>query len=369
MILHLVNDEKVIDNTVTSFETALPGQNIFLCFLKGHPKHVSKGGNIFFIENGKVPDSVSLLNVKAIIIHYLSYDKITFIEKDNAFANIPIYWIMWGGDFYNRLLYSRGFPLYYKFHWPGLKYLVKHIFNRLGIFSRTDRFINRFIKERISYCLTTKEEFALCMKYMGSIFKNIKCIDNFFYYPIDMILGSNADKAAKGRIVLVGNSCSFTNNHLYVLKYIKHLDLTNKEIVMPLNYGGHEKYKQRIVKRGYRYFGSNFHPLLSFMPLDQYNRIMLKSEVCIYGSWRQEANGNIIIALYLGAKVFMSRKSPLFLYYTNMGLLLFPLESITQEKVDTPLSEKEKLHNRLILITRFNKDAQLNAIRKIWDVN
>ena len=369
MILHLVDDEKVINNTVTSFETALPGKNIFLCFLKGQPKHVAIDGHIFFIENGKVPDSVSLFGVKAIIIHYLTYDKITFIEKNNVFANIPIYWIMWGGDFYNNLLYSRGFPLYYKFHWPGLRNLVKHIFNRVGIFSRTDRFINRFIKERISYCLTTKEEFALCLKYMGSIFRNKKCIDSFYYYPIDTILGSNIDKAARGRVVLMGNSCSFTNNHLYAFKYIKHLNLNDKEIVMPLSYGGNEKYKRSILKRGYRYFGSNLHPLLSFMPLDEYNRIMLKSEVCVYGSWRQEANGNIIIALYLGAKVFMSRRSPLFLYYTNLGLLVFPLEDITQERFDTPLSEKEQLHNRLVLIAHFSKDKQLDVIRKIWSDN
>ena len=368
MLLHLVDDEKIINRTIDSFEEALPGRNIFLCFADLPTKYVRPRYNLYFIGDSTISENICKWEINAIIIHYLSYKKIVFLQK-NFYPKVPIYWMMWGRDFYNNLLYSRGFPLYYKFHWPGLKYLVKHIFNRLGIFSRTDRFINQFIKERISYCLTTKEEFALCMKYMGSIFKNIKCIDSFFYYPIDMILASNADKAANGRIVLVGNSCSFTNNHLYALKYIKHLNLTNKEIVMPLNYGGHEKYKQSIVKRGYRYFGNKFHPLLSFMPLDQYNRIMLKSEICIYGSWRQEANGNIIIALYLGAKVFMSRKSPLFLYYTNMGLLLFPLESITQEKFDTPLSEKEKLHNRLILTARFNKDAQLNAIRKIWNVN
>lgn len=367
MILHLVDDEKVINNTVTSFETALPGHNIFLCFLKGRPQHVAVGKHIFLIENGKVPDSVSLYGVKAIIIHYLTYDKITFIEENNAFANIPVYWIMWGGDFYNNLLYSRGFPLYYKFHWPGLKSLIKHVFNRIGIFSRTDRLVNRFIRERVSFCLTTKEEFAICLKYMGDVFKDIKCIDSFYYYPIDTILGSNIDKAASGRSVLVGNSCSFTNNHLYALKYIKHLNLADKEIVMPLSYGGNEKYKRIILKRGYRYFGRNFHPLLSFMPLDEYNRIMLKSEVCIYGSWRQEANGNIIIALYLGAKVFMSRKSPLFLYYTTLGLILFPLEDITQEELDTPLPNRAKLHNKQILIKSFNINKQLDTIREIWE--
>ena len=366
MILHLVDDEKIVNNTVMSFESALPGKNIFLCFLNGQPRHVATDEHIFFIEDGKVPDSVSLCSVKAIIIHYLTYDKITFIEKNNVFANIPVYWIMWGGDFYNNLLYSRGFPLYYKFHWPGLRNFVKHIFNRVGIFSRTDRLVNRFIRERVSFCLATKEEFALCLKYMGGVFKDIKCIDSFYYYPIDTILGSNIKKAASGRIVLVGNSCSFTNNHLYALKYIKHLNFADKEIVMPLSYGGHEKYKHNIVKLGHRYLGSNFHPLLSFMPLDEYNQIMLKSEVCIYGSWRQEANGNIIIALYLGAKVFMSRKSPLFLYYTKLGLILFSLEDITQEELDTPLSKKEKLHNRQILIKSFNRNKQLDVIREIW---
>ena len=61
--------------------------------------------------------------------------------------------------------------------------------------------------------------------------------------------------------------------------------------------------------------------------------------------------GNIVVALYLGAKVFMSGKSPLYEDLTGRGLIIFKLEDITQESLDTPLSRMQKDNNRKILVS------------------
>ena len=38
---------------------------------------------------------------------------------------------------------------------------------------------------------------------------------------------------------------------------------------------------------------------------------LLSADVFIYGNWRQEAVGNILIALFIGGKVFLDEKNPL----------------------------------------------------------
>lgn len=370
MLLHLIDDEKIINRTIDSFEEALPGQNIFLCFVDSPIKYVQPRDNLYFVENSTMPENICKREIEAIIIHYLSYKKITFLQK-NSYPKVPIYWIMWGSDYYNNILENKGYRVCQFPRYKGIKTSIKRFINLLGINTNTDKVFLEFVRDNVSYAIVFQQDFKLCCQYRPKIFRNIICIDKFFYYPIDAILGKELyEKKAKGNIVLVGNSCSFSNNHKYVFDYLKNVNVSNKKIVVPLSYGGNKLYKNKILDWGHHYFGKNFQPLLSFLPLKDYNNIMLQAGICIYGSWRQEANGNILEALYLGAKVFVSKRSSLLSYYQNMGITIFSLEDISQANFDAPLSEEQKNRNRLIIGSLFNKERQLGIIKEIWgDVN
>lgn len=367
MILHLFNDEKVVNRTIEAFNTALPGINVYLCFVEDNPKLVTACDNLFFIKNRDENfDELDCNKITAIVIHFLDNRKIKFIEK--FFKRVlPIYWIMWGGDFYNTLLESKGFPVYYSQRFLGWRYWIKKILALGGYQRPYEKKYSAFIKERITHCITASQEFALCLQYCNSLFKNKECITGFFYYPIDKILGNVLLKStAKGNVILVGNSASFTNNHCYAFKYLKRINIGNRDIVTPLSYGGNLSYINYVRKKGNLIFGNHYKSLMDFLPLDEYNKLMITAEICVFSSWRQEANGNVVIALYLGAKVFMSNRSPLYAYYKSLGIKLFELEKITTESINTPLTKIEKQHNRDILLDRFCAEKQYWEIRKIF---
>lgn len=132
MLLHLFNDEKVVNRTIDSFNIALPGANLYLCFVEDRPKLVKPHDNLFFIKNiNEDFNELDCDKITAIIIHFLDDRKIQFVEK---YFNrpLPIYWIMWGGDFYNALLDRKGFPIYYTWRFLGWRYWLKKILALVG---------------------------------------------------------------------------------------------------------------------------------------------------------------------------------------------------------------------------------------------
>lgn len=366
MILHLFDDEKVVNRAIESFEKALPGRNVYLCFANDSIKFVQVRPNLYFVKDNDVCDEVDYTKVSAIIIHLLTPRKILFVKK-YINKKIPVYWIMWGADYYNELLAGNGLNIYYEPYFLGYKFYVKKLIFKIGCKTNSLRKFEIFIANYITHCLTNKYDFEVCLKYCTSLFQNKININDFFYYPIDHILNSNLlNSFVKGNRILLGNSASFTNNHNYAFKYLKDIDLHDKTIVTPLSYGGNRKYINHVISQGRRLFPERYEPLLKFLPLDEYNRLMLEAEVCIFSSWRQEANGNVVIALYLGAKVFMSNRSPLYKRYKDMGIVLFELESITEEQLNTPLSIEDRQNNRTILLNRFSAERQIEVIKNIW---
>ena len=81
-------------------------------------------------------------------------------------------------------------------------------------------------------------------------------------------------------------------------------------------------YANYISKVGEQYFGRKFNAIRDFMPLEEYNKFLLSADVFIYGNWRQEAVGNILIALFIGGKVFLDEKNPLLKFYKDKGLVI-----------------------------------------------
>lgn len=365
-ILHLFDDEKVVNRTIESFEKVFPGRNVYCCFVDGQPQKVSRHEHLYWVGNASLEVKADLSDVAVVVIHLLSYKKCLFVEK-HVKPGVPVYWLMWGADYYNMLLGYRGFRMFYQSRFLGFRYDVKKLLYKLGYKNHSQKVYEQFIQHRVTHCVTNKFDFALCKQYGGILFDRKINVRTFFYYPIDKILGKELmQKEVCGNVILIGNSSSVTNNHCYAFEYLKKMNLDGRVIVTPLNYGANTRYKEYVIKKGKEYFRDKYRPLLEFLPLDEYNRLLLKAEICIFPHWRQEGNGNIIIALYLGAKVFMSNRSSLFSYYKDMGLVLYELEKIDSEQLRTPLDSSVRKRNREILIERYHLDAQLTNIRKIW---
>ena len=366
MLLHLFDNEKVASQFIESFEEVFPGGNIYVCFVNNLPQMVRPHTNLYFYKNNDYFDSSILKDVTKVIIHYLNYNKILFIQKYIS-ESIPCTWMIWGGDLYNTFLVHRGYSLYYEPWYLGRTYLtiLKHkLFHKLGIRILEETILLNFIKNRIVY-FSTDADYEIMQKYIGEYTNGIQ-VTGFRYYPIETILGELQNVKAKGNLIWIGNSASFTNNHSYAFKYLSKLNIGKKKVITPLSYGGSKKYRIHIENKGNKIWGNSYESIKTFMPLKEYNKLMSSAEICIFSSWRQEAFGNIVVALYLGAKVFLSQKSSLVNYFQRLGIKIYILEKMTQIDIDTVLSEEIKESNRKILYDLLNKQNILDSIKRIW---
>lgn len=370
MILHLVNDEKIINRTIDLFEASFSGNNLFIVFSKRkNYKYVKSDKNVLSAE--EFIKRQNEFQASSVLIHLLNTHKIHFFNKLNL-KEIPVYWIIWGADLYNRLLQPKGFELFY----PKSKYQRRNRFMRI----LCDPFLHiqskirametvRFIKDKVDYLVTdtTENDYDIFLRYYPEM--QGKPWKDFFYYPIDEVLGKELISAtSQGNNILIGNSASLTNNHEYAMGILSQWDIADRKVIVPLSYSGKKGYKDVVIQAGTLHWGDQFQPLLDFMPLQDYNALLVSVNVAIYGNWRQEAIGNILIVLYLGAKVFISQRNPVLEWARSHGLLVFELEQMTQTELDTSLTDKEKLQNRKILLNLYNKRRLSELISQIFVV-
>lgn len=369
MLLHLLWDEKITHRIIKTFETVFPGGNEFIYWYDASNRQhfAHEGTHCHVIHDQEDCPVIDYSKVSKVVIHGLDYYKVQFCRKHIS-SEIPVYWVLWGAELYNMLLFNRGYRLYYKDSPPiTLKGRVGLFLKRLGLNSATDKTKLGFFKDRSVTMVCSRVEYDLFRSYYPKETLTLQNEPDYFYYPIDEILGDELMGAeAHGDVILVGNSASWTNNHEYVFDYLKKLRPEGKMIVTPLNYGGNDQYVGKISELGKKYFGDFYTPLTTYLPLKEYNKLMTRAEVCIYGSWRQEAMGNIVVALYLGAKVFMSDKSPLYCELKRKGLYLYKLEDISQQSLDTPLSPEQKSYNRNLLISTNTWDRLKDITYRIF---
>lgn len=363
MLLHLMYDEKVIDRTIRLFESELPGQNLYVIFGETPFRHVTPGERIISAREYRPEKHPA---ATAVVIHSLSPRKIAFVEAYCP-PPVPVYWIIWGKDLYNKLLAPKGFRMYDRtgsYYTPARR--IAAPLRRFKYRLRAARTM-RFVRSRVTCLVTdiTHNDYDVFARYYPEI-RQIAHAE-FFYYPIDEILGPELLGAqVTGRNILIGNSNSLTNNHEYAFRYLSGLQLGGRRIIVPLSYNGNPEYRDTVLAAGKRIFGEGFMPLVEFMPLAEYNRLMQSASVAIYGNWRQEAIGNIIIALYLGAKVFIAARNPVYAWAKELGLDVYELETIDQQALDTPLTDAQRLRNRTILSERFNRAHFLETVHSVF---
>ena len=381
------------------FEEQFPGENIFVVAnrlhhpfkcVKGAPCIYSRGEFLRGIEDFSTPDRI--------YIHLLNKRKISLLRSMNLKrlkANgVKIYWIIWGLDLYNNLLEPAGFKIYdiNSLSIAGLHPSVGNFFAFVGRLNRkfSANIIVRFVQKYVDYIVTdtTENDYDYLVKYYPSLAGKPR--KDFFYYPLDVVLGEDLHKSLLksdnevidnggvcggacggacggngGGNIIIGNSGSASNNHLYAMSKIADLNLGARKVYVPLSYSCIKRYIRCVLYGGRKLFGNRFCPLLDFMPLQEYNKLQMSISVALYGNWRQEAVGNILVFLFMGTKVFLSRRNPVYEWALFHGLKVFELEGITQEQLDTPLTDSEKISNREIVKNSFTKERLLKLIRDL----
>ena len=196
---------------------------------------------------------------------------------------------------------------------------------------------------------------------------------NFLWYTcysIEDTAGELMKYRSKGNNVLFCNSAAVENNMFDAAlrhsrpKYRKILG--SRQVIMPMGYGV-AWIKNLMLKLGPLCF-RKFKPIVDFLPRDQYNQMMTDCSTLILPYYSPAGQGNIITALWLGMRVYVSEKSIAYQYYKRINANIYSLESEFTKYGCEPLSDDLVEHNRSILSNVYGREHVYQCATHIIDV-
>ncbi|WP_066222818.1 TDP-N-acetylfucosamine:lipid II N-acetylfucosaminyltransferase [Formosa haliotis] len=373
-ILHIGTDEKFLNAVEFTYEKAFPGKNLIYITLinKREPlKHIKDSDNFIFgdfSEESKDEVTKLLADFDYVILHGLDKFKTDVFfrsaEKEKFVLSI------WGAEIYNNP-YVLGTDLF------GEKTLKtfknKYIFNFKKIFrpvyyklfrNSLDNFNGqlKLIKEITLIAGQPPEDFLFLKE------RNLANIEakHFFYsyYPFEYIFKNNTDLVVSGNNILLGNSASSTNNHLEIFDILSDFNLNTSKVFTPLSYGD-EKYADEISRVGKQKLNNHFVALRDYMSLSDYNTTVSSCSIVIMNHYRQQAVGNIMAMLLMGAKVYLDERNTVYHYLKRIGCYVFSISrDLKANNIASlkPLTEEQKEKNRSIIRKEVSVDNLVSSL-------
>jgi dTDP-N-acetylfucosamine:lipid II N-acetylfucosaminyltransferase len=376
MIIHFMYDEKIINQVIDNFEEANPGKNLFLVY---RPQNA--GNDFKYIKRPEArsfnpeTDSISEIiaqypQTAALICHSLTFEFAEQLIKIQGLS-LKIFWLMWGFDIYSLPQIK---PTLYAPFTKRYIYKVKKG-TRIGWFIKQNKYLRSLFfslsrkRNELTFIEKAHKMIDFCGTYIKEDFDVFKTIypnskGQFFYSTLlnlEQYIGAIfLNKEVSANNILIGNSNSEECNHIDVFHFLANkLDNNTTKVYVPLSYGSNEKYKQSVLKEGQSLLSNKFNPLLDFMSLEEYVNILSSCGVGIFYHYRQQAMGNIIAMLWLGARIYLSSKNPAYHYFKRVGIKVYNLESDFNTYKTSYLSNEDRIHNRLILKNIFSKEIVL----------
>jgi len=370
MILHIADDEKFIDSVIEIFETVAPGNNIYLI---NHPSvdslhYIKYRGLGLYVFNYNSTKYKEVINrpFNAVIFHGLWGYK---YELVNQFSdNIHLHWISWGFDLYfiPPLLRNLLLPETRRIHFNELKRKDKIIQKLAMDYARLWNVLNMFrygelsdyyklkkaLKRIHSISTVVENEYLLVQRYLT---KKISYLP-FRYGSIEQFGKGIYNEICTEDCILIGNSATYSGNHLDAFQVLCQTKISNP-VYVPLSYGD-KHYGQLIAEQGKQLFGEKFHPLFDFIPLDEYNQILKKCGIVVMNYVRQQAMANIIVALWLGARIYLRPENPVYQFLCQNDFKIFDINHFEIECSET--HENLALWNRERLAKFYRHDVILD---------
>jgi hypothetical protein len=375
-ILHIATDSKFIDHAFPVFENVYPGANDVVVFAEKTPlKYVKlESDNIevkrssFFNKKAKL-DKSTYSKYDLVIFHSLPSS--TYSEFENIPDSIPTIWLGWGFDYYSGflrkmpLLLERTQRLYGQLAGATLKLrafaLAKEMVRLVWLRNRRVRVI---------------EKITVFSPVLPKEYDMVKNSRKWKYFPQfaswnygtieDNLIKGFEGEVVTGNAILVGNSATYTGNHLEALELLHTLGVKGRQVVAPLSYGD-PLLAQELTSLGQALFSDHFEPLMDYMPVQDYVAIIRKCGYVIMNHVRQQAVGNIVIMLYLGARVFVREENPVYDFFKNSGVVLSTVQELEgqSELLNLPLTAEEQANNRAIVSDYWGRERAYERTRKL----
>ena len=371
-ILHLATDEKFISAAEYLYEKAYPGQNKFFIVLPNKKnyklKYVKEKENYFFYkESNKALKQISskLKDFDIVILHGFDLFKSLIVDKNK---DILYNWILWGAEIYDKhklfrnAIYGEKTKKIILKHEKGLKKILRPLFHKFkyGFFDSWG-FQHKTIYDNIdTLSIIHREDYELFLKkkVINEKARHLK----FTYYPIEFIFGENKENVVSGNNILLGNSASRSNNHIEAIDILKNIDLAGRKVIVPLSYGQKE-YSDIIINYGNEQLPNNFSPLTTFLSLGEYNNVVQSCGVVVMNHYRQQAVGNILASLWMGAKVFLDERNTFYHYLKRIGCHVYSVKELSDDNLELLTEEKIK-NNRDVLVKEISTDVIVDVLKR-----
>lgn len=301
-------------------------------FFQGAPDNVvslNKANFIRFIFAAHKADRL--------IFNGLFYKKIVLFFSFMPWLLGKALWLPWGGDLYWRLY--------------GNNTTKSSLFIALK---------GWFVRHLYGIATPTYGDYATAIKWYGNGPKYINAGCNIFDFELADLNQLVADKSRNlTPRIQIGNSGDPTNEHIEIIEMLSRFSGLDMEIFVPLTYGNKE-YIDEVIAKGKALFGDKFIPLTQFMSPDKYNNYLASIDVVIFNHRRQQGFGNLVISLYLGAKVFIRKDVSTWEYLMEgMGCLIHDTNSISE-------IDFQKLLGNSVEIIQKNRAAVAHLFDRQW---
>ncbi|WDF46960.1 TDP-N-acetylfucosamine:lipid II N-acetylfucosaminyltransferase [Chryseobacterium sp. KACC 21268] len=355
-ILHIVTDDKFGKFVYQEFSQTENVTNEYLfiseseqpVFINFPYQHYWNGADIYL---ERLMEAINRYQI--VVIHFLNKNARRIISKLNP--EIKVVWIGWGGDYYWLIDTLPKFSLYGR-------QTAKYLNAKNSYFTRKLKKISRILKvkalQRIDYFSPVLESEYDMIKINYPNFRPNYIAWNYGNLQDNYIAGYE-DFKITDKNLLIGNSATPTNNHLDIFERLENGNTINffDKIFIPLSYGNKD-YKKFIIEQSETRLGNKVNVIPDFLPYEQYMEILQQCDNVIMGHIRQQAMGNIIALLYLGAKIYFQKESVVYKDLISKGYNVFTIADLKDENlVKNPLNSNIIAVHRELLNAEWGKKS------------
>lgn len=359
-ILHVGPDSHFTQYLGSQFENAAPGSNVF-AFVSPREKvrHLVGGATNFVVNPGSVGGMGGLLRAAhacdALVAHGMTREAALLF----AVLKKPVkIWSGWGFDYYGDGVRSK-----YSLLRPLTKQHAQSFAARRSRFKKVGEISNTWLKRR---AIAAVDFFSAPIPNDFEVMRGAypefsgKYIQ-LNYGDVATMFSADAEDSS-GLNVLVGNSASHTNNHHDVFERLLPSDLDGRKVIVPLSYGNSD-YRDHVIKLGERYFGNRFMPLVEFLPLPEYVKIISSCNVVVMGHKRQQAIGNIGSAIFHGAHVYLDSSCPTYRFLLDRGIEVTSLDGLGKSLPSSRVAADVLVRQRAALFDFWGTEVVAGNVR------
>lgn len=365
-ITHIIDDEKFPDAAHYAFEATFPKQNEFIVFSNRKKLRFIKRISPKFYSPIYLHFKClirKITHADIVVFHGMDRNKLRILKA--LPENTKTIWLGWGFDYYD--LISK----------PLLKEKTNTAIGKIN--SSKKALLKTLLKKAIQPELRKVEILNKITVFSPVLYEDYELVKkaipgflptyaswNYGTLEDDLIRGFEGKKIV-GKNILLGNSASHTNNHLDAFDNLSASDISGRKIITPLSYGD-TRYRDLIASEGNKVFGDAFVPLIDFMPIDDYIAILQSCSIVIMNHLRQQALGNIVIGLYLGAKVFLDKENPIYQFFVNNNAHIYSIEDLAVE-IHSELTDDQINSNRQILQEHWGREVIHHKTKQLIDAS